>query len=281
MKMAWRLRSNDATPWYERLTTKIKGNPVWTGALAEAPEHIRLIPFGWKKPKRIFVNSMGDLFHENIADEWIDRVFAVMALCPQHTFQVLTKRAERMRIYMGNVEREALWMNEVAALMQAVPALLMQRCHPILERREPWLPLPNVWLGISAERQQEWDERKDHLRNTPAAIRFASFEPLLGPIVEPRPMSDFLQWAIVGGESGPHARPMHPDWARSLRDQCAASVPFFYKQWGEFASAKGYPGHLRIDHVFDDGYQMVRVGKKSAGRLLDGLEWNQFPEVRT
>jgi protein gp37 len=214
MQMAARIEAMGNQPRYAGTTRKVNGNAVWTGKLAQAPEATLLAPLKRKKPTTYFVNSMGDLFHEDCPDEWIDRVFAVMALSPQHTFQVLTKRAARMREYF-----DPRGPGAAKRISRIAPNALIK------------LPLPNVWLGISAERQQEWDERKEHLRATPAAVSFASFEPLLGAIVEPRPMSDYLQWAIVGGESGHSARPMHPDWARSLRDQCqTADVPFFMKQ---------------------------------------------------
>lgn len=216
---------------YEGTTRRVKGKAVWTGRLALAPEKIRTEPLRWKRPRMVFVNSMGDLFHEHVPDEWIDQVFAIMALCPQHTFQVLTKRSARMREYVSGLpERRA-----------------MLACNSGLDWVE-W-PLSNVWLGVSAERQEEADERVPDLLATPAAIRFVSAEPLLGPIdfertwmnhVNDRAPFDSarlpgLDWIIVGGESGPHARPMHPDWARSIRDQCAAAgIPFFFKQWGEW-----------------------------------------------
>lgn len=191
-------------------------------------------PLRWKRPRRIFVCAHGDLFHENVPDGWIDRVFAVMALAPQHTFQVLTKRPERMRNYI--IEAHAL-----------VPRRSIG--HSMI-----W---PNIWLGTSVEDQTTADARIPHLLATPAAVRFVSAEPLLGPVdfnvfkgpecyiyaltgvrSDGSGPSGFsqgprLNWAIVGGESGRHARPMHPDWARSLRDQCqAAGVPFFMKQMG-------------------------------------------------
>jgi protein gp37 len=220
-------------------------------------------PLRWRKPRMIFVCSMSDLFADFVKDEWIDRVFAVMALAPQHTFQVLTKRAERMREYVSDRLRPSFIS---AKGLSMVPGAEIEK-SPAWNMR--W-PLSNVWLGVSCERQPEWDERKEHLRATPAAVHFASFEPLLGSIIERRPLSDYIQWAIVGGESGPDARPMHPDWARALRDQCAASgVPFFFKQWGEHA--------LRWLGDRSDGMEMERVGKKAAGRLLDGVEHNGMP----
>jgi protein gp37 len=282
-------------------------------------------PLRWRKPRKIFVCAHGDLFHEDVPDGWIDQIFAVMALCPQHTFQVLTKRAGRMREYMnGAFDRIVIHMirlvNEegVPSVRKTCNALGIPWEKP--KSADDWWPLANVWLGVSAEDQTRADERIPALLNTPAAIRFVSAGPLLGPmnltrlqitkehgfrapvfvdclngkypnsgmayigdwdITNPYPENASvisIDWVIVGGESGPNARPMHPQWARGLCDQCkAAGTAFFFKQWGEFASAKGQPGHLNIDHVFDDGYQMIRIGKKAAGRLLDGREWNGVP----
>ena len=241
---------------YDGLTRKVNGTAVWTGRLAQAPDETLLTPLRRKKPTMYFVNSMSDLFHEDCPDEWIDRVFAVMALTPQHTYQVLTKRAARMHRWSAAGRDRADTVG--LAMLTLVDRI------PYGHRQVPW-PLPNVWLGVSTERQQEADERIPLLLDTPAAIRFISAEPLLGPIdltSLPFPKSCIcetrdptldafnasvfcegccegpeamdlgkLDWVIVGGESGPDARPMHPDWARSLRDQCAAaSVPFFMKQ---------------------------------------------------
>lgn len=262
MPMAARIERMGTAPHYAGTTTASKAGPVYNGHVARAPESILTKPLHWRKPRKIFVNSMGDLFHENVPDDWIARVFAVMALAPQHTFQVLTKRADRMRDYAELAHRcGEHWL---AGLPDAPAAT--------------W-PLPNVWLGVSAEDQRRADERIPHLLATPAAVRFVSLEPLLGPVdlrkIEPDgdsevdalnaplwqdeienwrgstddweeeflewyglsampapgPMYRPLDWVIVGGESGPGARPMHPDWARSLRDQCVtAGVAFFMKQ---------------------------------------------------
>lgn len=273
-------------------------------------EKMLLAPLRWRKPRMIFVCSMTDLFASFMSDEWIDRVFAVMALCPHHTFQVLTKRAARMRDYVA-ARAAPVRRLPIAGAMNMMGAGAAQ---PIGHRM--W-PLPNVWLGVSAERQQEADERIPHLLNTPAAVRFVSCEPLLGPINlslgewvgwalgrfddPPTPRVD---WVIVGGESGPGARPMHPSWARSLRDQCSgAGVAFFFKQHGEFAEALDHRPipQERMSWVADDGRHidvsrwrdverddqrdvgnwklMARVGKKRAGRLLDGREHNDMPEI--
>jgi protein gp37 len=333
---------------YEGTTKVVNDNTVWTGKLHLASEHVLTAPLRRKKPTTYFVNSMGDLFHEDCPDEWIDKVFAVMALCPQHTFQVLTKRAERMLAYLtlpyhpgqfqtvlddGRViDTPAAHIRVHSAmcdLLPKAPASALNRAATWQDKKWPdgdgfirsW-PLPNVWLGVSAEDQKRADERIPHLLATPAAVRFVSAEPLLGALdlfnmdegvlrglgviksggvtasTPHEPAEGFddsypgLDWVIVGGESGPNARPMHPDWARSLRDQCAAAgVPFFFKQWGEWAhpeaSSMGMtntaewmrfprvePSHV---HVFDGGANMGRIGKKAAGRLLDGEEHNGYP----
>ena len=187
------------------LTQPSKAGPVWTGEVRFNEAWLEQ-PLRWKKPRMIFVCAHGDLFYENVPDEWIDKVFAVMAQCPQHTFQVLTKRAGRMQRYISLLEVEAYARVDI-----------------------PW-PLPNVWLGISAEDQERYNERGPALANTPAAVRFVSYEPALGPLdlstVYPMP-----DWIIVGGESGPGARFMQPDWARAVRDQCEnARMAFFMKQ---------------------------------------------------
>lgn len=250
-----------------------------------------LKPLGWKKGRTIFVCSMTDLFADFVTDEMRDRIFAVIALCPQHTFQVLTKRADRMRVYMTTGRHVEIQMQTRSLGLHELKRRERMQCHVY---RGALLPLPNVWLGVSVEDQQRADERIPDLLATPAAIRWISAEPLLGEVdLSTISHTDFfdpfdpfdcltgpegLDWVVAGGESGKHARPMHPDWARALRDQCAAAeVPFFFKQWGEWVTAKGQPGHLLIGHVFEDGYQMIRLGKKRAGRLLDGVEHNGMP----
>lgn len=186
-------------------------------------------PIRWRRARMVFVCSMTDLFHEDVPFEWIDRMFAIMIATPRHTFQVLTKRIARAAEYFGHSR----------ALFSAASA--------------PW-PAPNVWLGTSVEDQATADKRIPELLKTPAAVRFLSCEPLLGPIELPlaEPTGKFrthrggrrqlqmkqtgVHWVICGGESGPHARPMHPEWARSIRDQCqAAGVSFFMKQMAKKA----------------------------------------------
>jgi len=315
MAMAARLeRMNPKLTHYQGLTKIVNGNAVWTGKLALAPDHVLTEPLRRKKPTMYFVNSMSDLFHESVPDGWIDRVFAVMALCPQHTFQVLTKRAARMRAYFDAGERGGIVATQAIVASGGKFGI-----------RKPQWPLPNIWLGVSAERQQEADARIPDLLSTPAAVRFVSAEPLLGPIdvtrldvpdygylnalddgyfTDGRPPRPRLDWVIVGGESGPGARPMHPDWARAIRDQCvAADVPFFFKQWGhwvpELDCDAGDPDD-RADYArfLRNGFRILNLeggcgfhgervhvmrpsSKKSAGRLLDGREWQQWPARRT
>lgn len=337
MKMARRLELMGTVAHYAGLTKASKAGPVWTGKLALAPERTLLEPLRRKKPTTYFVNSMGDLFHEDVPDEWIDRVVAVMALaellhlCPphpegrdKHIFQVLTKRADRMRSYLRRLpDRDDIVADEADQIMGGnLPVELLVAVKRLVQRA-----LPNVWLGVSAEDQKRADERIPELLATPAAIRFVSAEPLLGPIdfgviptylsadcvtVIPGRMNalngaqscyptghrdgramismlerERLDWIIVGGESGPNARPMHPAWARQIRDQCAAAnTPFFFKQWGEWS-----PGDMSDDEAhrlyrqnryaaIGGDQQFTRTGKKRAGRLLDGVEHNAMPEDR-
>ncbi len=207
------------------------------------------LPRRWREPRRIFVNSMSDLFHAKVPGGYVYHVWSVMAELRRHTFLVLTKRPERMRRFVSF---------------------------------EPMLgpPLPNVWLGVSCE-SAEYLHRIEQLRLTPAAVRFLSCEPLLGPL----PDLDLsgIDWVIAGGESGPGARPMATSWVRDLRDQCQrAGVAFFFKQRGEYgpdfgpdAPAGMMPGQRHQTYVA--GESLTRWGKRLAGRLLDGREWNEFP----
>lgn len=278
----------------------------WNGKIKFVEKHL-LDPLKWKEPKRIFVNSMSDLFHVAIQDEVIDKIFAVMALCPQHTFQILTKRPERMARYMteirqgperslaGGVVRDMVYRWDRYNPTTRLPNGVM---HEHRLDSFQW-PLLNVHMGVSCENQATADERIPLLLQTPAAVRFISAEPLLGPIdllripragqmwdwltgeretASEKRTTAHLDWAIVGGESGPGARPMHPDWARSLRDQCqAAGVSFFFKQWGEWSpDAKGSFPVARVGEGLQE-YQLLRVGKKAAGATLDGREWREFP----
>ncbi|MDD5422668.1 MAG: phage Gp37/Gp68 family protein [Candidatus Omnitrophota bacterium] len=193
------------------------------------PNRLRL-PVMWKESRMVFVNSMSDLFHEKVPDNFIKEVFNTMIEADHHIFQVLTKRSERMME----------WIQEQFA-KDIVPA--------------------HIWLGVSVENQDYVDRIKD-LKDTPAYVRFVSCEPLLGPLKLISRDLDSIQWVIVGGESGHKARAMNPQWARDIKELCRDSdVAFFFKQWGTFN---------------DLG---ERVGKKRAGRLLDGKMWDQMPKA--
>lgn len=267
------------------------GVAVHEGSLTE--------PVRWRKPSMVFVNSMSDLFHNDIPDEFIAKVFAVMALADHHTFQVLTKRHGRMRALLSLRSFPEL-VTTWAWRISAGGAMCLPNGNDAYSPSAVAWPLPNVWLGVSAEDQKWAKVRIPVLLDTPAAVRFVSAEPLLGPLdlrmwLENDP-EQFdvppLDWVIVGGESGPKARPMHPDWARKLRDQCtSAGVPYLFKQWGEWVpngswrTDTGRPLESPREHAFTDGGRngflplMARVGKKVAGRELDGRTWDEFPEV--
>ncbi|WP_298429604.1 DUF5131 family protein [uncultured Jannaschia sp.] len=344
------------------LTRDTRSGPVWTSEVRFNEQWLDQPP-RWRKPRMIFVCAHGDLFAEGVPDKWIDKVFAVMALAPQHTFQVLTKRADRMRDYCDSITSRsgaeriataAAWIwggkNPDGIVDGIMVEIADQSC------------LPNVWLGVSVEDQARADERIPLLLDTPAAVRWISAEPLLAPIELRRlsgrregenfdamagafweavlpnryePISPPLNsvpspthrqwtsgagprvdWVVAGGESGSGARPMHPDWARSLRDQCAAAgVPLLFKQWGEWLpfsqcrtpeqretvsrttrrsnetgnGDQTYFGKTIRRHP--DGHfvtsttpglrpeQINRVGKKVAGRVLDGVVHDAMPEV--
>lgn len=291
------------------LTQPSAAGAVWNGQVRFNAQWLDQ-PLTWRKPRRIFVCAHGDLFHESVPDEWIDQVFAVMAAAPWHTFQVLTKRAERMRRYLTRQDRAELI--EYAAVRLAIDDLV-----PIdLNGGPHTLPLPNVWLGVSAEDQATANERIPHLLASPGAVHWISAEPLLGhldlqracqypallyPELDP---SNVIDWVVTGGESGPGARPAHPDWFRSLRDQCSTmGVPLHFKQWGAWGDpdsieATGIAHHGWFETDRKDGGiprhewpgpivngvelasqrpEVFNVGKKAAGRLLDGRTHDEWP----
>lgn len=285
-----------------------KDKPFDVGTLH--PDKVKL-PKQWKRPQRIFVNSMGDLFHEHVSMLDLALIFGMMAEAPQHTYLMLTKRPENIKPFMD---------------------YFMQLCGQF-----DWVKqYPHVWWGVTCENQEMADKRIPILLQIPAAVRFVSIEPMLsavdlapwlpgacqgcGYIISPDkregdghvvtgterdrrtgdliPVAELcgplntsgLDWIIAGGETGHHARPAHPDWFRSLRDQCkAAGVPFFFKQHGEWLNS--YDCGYRLGELdtskqyrgkrFEDGISVWRVGKKFAGRLLDGVEHNEFPEAVT
>lgn len=252
-------------------------------------------PLRWAKPRRIFVNSMSDLFHEDVPFTFIDSVMAVMWLSVRHTYQVLTKRIERAAAYFAELEAlspESFQERMADALdpMVAVTPARTLNCDEITgvkgRIRATHIP-PTLWMGVSVEDQPTADERIAHLIGIPASVIFVSVEPMLGPVKLDQRLivpiegtsqhgQRFIDWVIAGGESGPKARPAHPDWFRSLRDQCAAAgVPYHFKQWGEW----GPYGRSRVDRDAYLDEPMQRFGTKLAGRLLDGVEHNAFPEV--
>jgi protein gp37 len=216
------------------------------------PERLEF-PLKVKKPQRIFVDSMSDLFHPAFTDELIYRVFKVMSMAYWHIFQVLTKRPLRM-------------------------AEIVPRIRNMLPDR-----LNNIWLGVSIENQKTANERLPLLMDTPAAVKFVSCEPLLEYIYlsDTTSIKSFksIDWVICGGETGPGARPMHIEWAQSLRDQCkSAGIPFFFKSWGEFRPLSLQDDMDRLAMIMAPGLEaMARVGRRKSGRLLDGVEWSEFP----
>lgn len=313
---------------YEGLTRIGKHGPTWTGKIRVVDKALAQ-PLRWRKPRRVFVNSMSDLFHEDLTNEQIAAVFGVMAATPRHTFQVLTKRPARMlewfRWVSENTEQlsygpesnddDVAWCDRSASeFRRCISAAVDATGYGVGGGRPYAWPLPNVWLGVSVENQAAADERTPFLLATPAAVRFISAEPLLGPVnlglmgTLPKDIArrytmthEMIDWVIVGGESQARARPMHPDWARAIRDECVgAGVPFFFKQWGEWGLGRlrraGTAG--RFVTVWPDGNTspigdyprqfmsfggvvLERLGKKAAGRLLDGREWNQQPTGAT
>jgi len=261
---------------------------------------------------------MSDLFHKDVPFEFIAAVFGVMGACPQHVFQVLTKRPERAVEFFEWVEGRNI-ADIACKYLDNVG--FETGCGAALDCDEGW-PLPNVWLGTSVEDQPTADERIPHLLKCPAAVRWVSYEPALGPVSlraamlkqkdadidgflatpdGPVHVDDWnvaIHWVVVGGESGSGARPMHPDWARNIRGQCqAAGVPMLFKQWGAWAPrGKRVDAHgnaitrdkpITLDSQFPegknwiaychDGTVLMQVGKKKAGRLLDGQAWDQYP----
>lgn len=200
----------------------VRGHPFENGFdLTLRPDRLEQ-PLGWRRPRMIFVNSMSDLFHKGVPRHFIDRIFDTMEAADWHVFQVLTKRSSLMRNYLR-------------------------------ERYADKLPPVHIWLGVSVEDHRA-KARIRHLQEAPAAVRFLSVEPLIGPVGTMALKG--IHWVIAGGESGPKARPMHVGWAREVRDQCAQQgVPFFFKQWGG-------------------------LRPKSGGRELDGREWNELPDGR-
>ncbi|MHC4162538.1 MAG: DUF5131 family protein [Planctomycetota bacterium] len=281
--------------------------PRWTGDVELIPSKLEE-PLRWRKPRRVFVNSMSDLFHEALPVDAIDRVFAAMALAPQHRFQILTKRPARMLGYMKEVVAGTRPLASKATEIRnsIVGGLMVSSAHGTdggCPPHPPYRPWPFVWLGVSVEDQKTADERIPLLLQTPAAVRFVSYEPALGPVdlqrtlwnrvpeaVAMRYASEVdaktvalsplfgLDWVIVGGESGPGARPFDVAWARSVIRQCReAGVPCFVKQLGTKPTT-GPTGRFRT-HRGERQFELIGLRLKSA-KGGDPAEWPEDLRVR-
>ena len=252
MQMAARLERMGMAR-YAGLTMPTKAGPVWTGTVRAAPEDTITQPLRWARPRRVFVNSMSDLFHPNVPFGLALRVWSVMARTPQHTYQILTKRPDGMLAFLEELAGAG--------------------------------PLPNVWLGTSAEDQPRFDERSPAMAAIAAlgwATTWCSAEPLLGPL-DIAGGASWLRWLVVGGESGLRARPMLPRWVDSLRVQCGETgVPFFFKQWGAWqpkAATSAEQGDL-VNYLavgIETSETMRKVGKAQAGAALHGRQWQDYP----
>lgn len=254
----------------------------WNGTVRFVDKHLA-DPLRWKKPRRVFVNSMSDLFHESLTNEQIAAVFGVMAAAPQHTFQVLTKRARRMREWFEWVRCQR---------GQTARSVCSQIASPLVKR--PWdfamgdrsWPLPNVWLGVSVENQAA-AERIPELLATPAAVRWISAEPLIGPVnlaassPNARSLAEDLDWVVAGCESGPGARPCDVEWLRYLRDQSKrAGVPFFLKQATVGRDPAFVDGLQVMSYAIDEGAGSHRKAGGVIGLpYLDGVQHAAMPEV--
>lgn len=305
---------NSKTPQYQHVIDKGR----WNGKVHMVESQLYK-PYHWKKPRAIFVGSMGDIFHESISFERINQLFSIMSDSDQHVYILLTKRPNHLLNFIN-------WKSNQLGV--------------------PWQPKNNVWIGVSAENQKEADWRIPILQQMPIAVKFVSIEPMLGPInltkwMQPftnctyydggctRPENVFadthnpnsrpgisscrseycpfgsqgLNWVIVGGETGPKARPMHPDWVRSVRDQCQkAGTPFFFKQWGRWSpyvdswsvsdiiksktETKVVDKSGAVYNAYEGGFlswvdkgckTVYRVGRKPAPNLLDGKQYHNWP----
>jgi protein gp37 len=292
---------------YAGLTHPSKAGPVWTGQVT-LQEGVIDKPLSWRKPRRIFVNSMSDLFHPRVPLEWIARIFGVMVAAHHingHEFQVLTKRSANMRAALSD---PAMW----AEAMALADAEIMDRVDPLDRRSNDARatcrdydaddPPPGIWLGVSIEDQKRADERRDDLANLAERgwVTFVSYEPALGPV--DWTAWGFLDWLISGGESGPNARPSHPDWHREARDFCAErDIAYFFKRWGQWAPGEAiiakqmrpeigawwFAGEWSTRPIgvreseemhIDDEPDVWRVGSR-ADRWLDGVKHDAFPET--
>lgn len=295
-------RFSDPGQWGHTYAERTSAGGRWTGKVEIQWDRLNL-PLRWQTPAKIFASSTSDFFHKALSMDSVAQLFGVMIAAHHlrgHILQVLTKRADVMRDWLSNPK---FW--EIANAEASMH--IMERVDPLNRRSDdaratcrdygPNDPPPGIWLGVSVEDQPWADERRGHFEQTPAAIKFVSYEPAIGPVDWAG--WEFLDWLISGGESGPKARPSHPDWHRDARDFCAANgIAYHFKQWGEYA-----PGEIAGDFLdpekeakgvslYDGGWDecwshpeghrddepdLYRIGKKRAGRLLDGVEHSEFP----
>jgi protein gp37 len=241
------------------LTTMAKTGPVWNGEVRFNEQWLDQ-PIRWTRPRRIFVVAHGDIGHENVPDSWIAKIFSVMVEAPQHEYQVLTKRIDRIAALLDGPKYHSEW-------------------HPKLWHRSV---LPNALIGTSVESQPYADLRRPHLERLAERgwRTWVSYEPALGPVDWSG--WQFIRWLVSGGQSSQGsqvAKPSHPDWHRAARDFCAVrGIPYHFKQWGEWAPAHNeLLGEMQFVHAFDDGTRVGKFGKKQAGAVLDGVEHRAFP----
>lgn len=295
-KMAHRLANINTTSYYLHVvkgsnygTPMAQTYPKWNGRTHFVESQLEK-PGKWKKPRKIFVCSMSDLFHEDNSFDDILRVWDVMCENPRHIFQVLTKRPERMLEFYK-------WLG-ARCKNDGLDSVPSSSPDPL-----DYISTPDhIWIGVTTENQEMANKRIPVLFEVPAKTRFVSCEPLLGAIdfseiragvgltyhaLKGEALSlgekyydgPKISQLIVGGESGPKARPMHPYWVRSLRSQCeSAGVPFFFKQWGEWHESDLQENKGWKTHLWPDGKLMYKMGKKKAGELLDGIEYKEFPK---
>jgi protein gp37 len=318
-----------ANCYAKRMANRLKGRHGYDAAdpfkVTIHTEDKFLEPLKWRKPSNVFVCSMGDLFHKDVPTLEIDKVFAIAAISPKHNFMFLTKRPDRMATYFDTPAKKLAerWEDVIYSMgisagddeIDTVASFLHNRCGL------GW-PLKNIWLGVSVEDQKAADDRIHYLNEISAAVKFVSCEPLLSEINFEKSLGESLKWhagglknciswVISGGETGHNARPVHPDWVRSIKDQCEDNgVPFFFKGWGEFKPInidltgikpirqKGNPftfwENIKGD-IFElidgdgeylcagDDHQLyqpiIKVGKKQSGDLLDGKQYHEFPKI--
>ncbi|WP_119167092.1 DUF5131 family protein [Algihabitans albus] len=323
MKLAGgRLRNH---PSRAGLTQPSKAGPVWNGEIRVNEEWMEQ-PLRWSRPRMIFTVAHGDLFYEKVPVAVIDRVHAVMALAPWHIYQVLTKRSERAARYYADPDLPSRLARETQTVGRNLAhghiGLCRSRFRRVGGKLVRRLPLRNVLVGVSVEDQARANQRLEDIAHIAAGgwRTWVSYEPALGPVDWSG--YEFIYWLVSGGESGPHARPSHPEWHRAARDWCAANdIPYLFKQWGAFRPAtaeelperfgpecdafkvicsNGFVGDLSLETAFRhkpahwpqcfprgpegdcccNPIEMVRIGKKAAGNLLDGRQHLAFPDAR-